>query len=158
MLSKNGYENMTQGNYEDVFVQEAIERIDAIVNADNQLILGGGRVDGAIHKPICYRNSLVLAAENDCRSIAFHCISTGVYGYSIEDAAKIAVDTVLTSLSGRNSIRPEMEVVFCCFSERDKKVFLKGHFTMPFKSQHGLAQYLPTNRKKVQSNARDQHH
>ena len=42
----------------------------------------------------CYRNSLALAAENGCRSIAFPCISTGVYGYPIEDAAKIAIREV----------------------------------------------------------------
>ena len=42
----------------------------------------------------CYRNSLALAAENGCKSIAFPCISTGIYGYPIEDAAKIAVREV----------------------------------------------------------------
>lgn len=42
----------------------------------------------------CYRNSLALAAENVCKSIAFPCISTGVYGYPIEDAAKIAIREV----------------------------------------------------------------
>ena len=153
--------------------------VDAIVNAANQRMLGGGGVDGAIHRaagrelfeaclkvpevrpgvrcptgearitpgfrlpakfvihtvgPVyrdgrhgepellaaCYRNSLALAAENACRSIAFPCISTGVYGYPIEEAAKIAVDTVRAFLSGRDSARPEMEVVFCCFSERDQ--------------------------------------
>ena len=124
--------------------------VDAIVNAANQVMLGGGGVDGAIHDaageelfkaclkvpevrpgvrcptgearitpgfklpakfvihtvgPVyrdgqhgepeklaaCYRNSLALAAENGCKSIAFPCISTGVYGYPIEKAAKIAV-------------------------------------------------------------------
>ena len=125
----------------------------AIVNAANQVMLGGGGVDGAIHDaageelfkaclkvpevrpgvrcptgearitpgfklpakfvihtvgPVyrdgqhgepeklaaCYRNSLALAAENGCKSIAFPCISTGVYGYPIEDAAKIALREV----------------------------------------------------------------
>lgn len=70
----------------------------------------------------CYRNSLALAAENGCKSIAFPCISTGVYGYPIEDAARIAIDTVRAFL-GRDSARPEMGVVFCCFSERDFEVF-----------------------------------
>ena len=156
--------------------------VDAIVNAANQRMLGGGGVDGAIHRaaspelyeaclkvpevrpgvrcptgearitpgfrlpakfvihtigPVyrdgrhgepellaaCYRNSLALAAENHCRSIAFPCISTGVYGYPVEDAARIAVDTVRSFLSGRDSARPEMEVIFCCFSERDKQVY-----------------------------------
>ena len=127
--------------------------VDAIVNAANQVMLGGGGVDGAIHRaagrelyeacrkvpevrpgircptgearitsgfklpvkfvihtvgPVyrdgfhgepeklaaCYRNSLALAAENGCKSIAFPCISTGIYGYPIEDAAKIAVREV----------------------------------------------------------------
>ena len=156
--------------------------VDAIVNAANQLMLGGGGVDGAIHRaagrelyeaclavpevrpgvrcptgearitpgfrlpakfvihtvgPVyrdglhgepdklaaCYRNALALAAEHDCRSIAFPCISTGVYGYPIEDAARIAVDTVRAFLSGRDSARPEMDVVFCCFSERNKDIY-----------------------------------
>ena len=158
--------------------------VDAIVNAANQMMLGGGGVDGAIHRaagrelyeaclampevrpgvrcptgearitpgfrlpakfvihtvgPVyrdglhgepeklaaCYRNSLALAAENACRSIAFPCISTGVYGYPIEDAARIAVDTLRAFLSERASARPDMEVVFCCFSNRDKAVYEK---------------------------------
>ena len=157
-------------------------QVDAIVNAANQAMLGGGGVDGAIHRaagrelyeaclavpevrpgvrcptgearitpgfrlpakfvihtvgPVyrdglhgepeklaaCYRNSLALAAENHCRSIAFPCISTGVYGYPLEDAAKIAVATVRSFLSERAPARPDMEVVFCCFSERDKRVY-----------------------------------
>ena len=127
--------------------------VDAIVNAANQVMLGGGGVDGAIHRaagselykaclkvpevrpgvrcptgearitpgfklpakfvihtvgPVyhdgqhgepeklaaCFRNSLALAAENGCKSIAFPCISTGIYGYPKEDAAKIAVREV----------------------------------------------------------------
>ena len=127
--------------------------VDAIINAANQVMLGGGGVDGAIHRaagpelykaclkvpevrpgmrcptgearitpgfrlpakfvihtvgPVyrdglhgepeklaaCYRNSLALAAENGCKSIAFPCISTGIYGYPIEEAAKIAVREV----------------------------------------------------------------
>jgi len=151
--------------------------VDAIVNAANQVMLGGGGVDGAIHRaagrelyeaclkvpearpgvrcptgearitpgfklpakfvihtvgPVyrdghhgepeklanCYRNSLALAVENGCKSIAFPCISTGVYGYPIEDAAKIAVREVREFL-----VAKEMEVIFCCFSERDVKVY-----------------------------------
>ena len=70
----------------------------------------------------CYRNSLALAAENGCKSIAFPCISTGVYGYPIEDAAKIAVREVRSFLSHAEGAE-EMEVIFCCFSERDKNVY-----------------------------------
>ena len=165
--------------------------VDAIVNAANQVMLGGGGVDGAIHRaagrelyeaclkvsevrpgvrcptgearitpgfklpakfvihtvgPVyrdgqhgepeklaaCYRNSLALAAENGCKSIAFPCISAGVYGYPIEDAAKIAVGEVREFLAtstfahfatADKESAEEMEVVFCCFSERDKRVY-----------------------------------
>lgn len=165
--------------------------VDAIVNAANQRMLGGGGVDGAIHRaagpelyeaclkvpevrpgvrcstgearitpgfrlpakfvihtvgPVyrdglhgepellaaCYRNSLALAAENGCKSVAFPCISTGVYGYPIEDAAKIAVREVEGFLTQRRrdaegegcaSSRPQIEVIFCCFSERDKAIY-----------------------------------
>ena len=182
--------------------------VDAIVNAANQVMLGGGGVDGAIHRaagkelfeaclkvpevrpgvrcptgearitpgfrlpakfvihtvgPVyrdgqhgepeklaaCYHNSLALAAENGCKSIAFPCISTGVYGYPIEDAAKIAVGEVKRFLSpaesemrrrsfasegrfgnaepeGCASVREnaeEIEVIFCCFSPRDAAVY-----------------------------------
>ena len=157
--------------------------VDAIVNAANQPMLGGGGVDGAIHRaagpelyeaclavpevrpgvrcptgearitpgfrlpakfvihtvgPVyrdgrhgepgllaaCYRNALALAAEHACRSIAFPCISTGVYGYPIEDAAKIAVREVRAFLSAaKDAKNAEMEVVFCCFSKRNKTVY-----------------------------------
>ena len=167
--------------------------VDAIVNAANQVMLGGGGVDGAIHDaagpelykaclkvpevrpgvrcptgearitpgfrlpakyvihtvgPVyrdglhgepeklaaCYRNSLALAAENGCKSIAFPCISTGIYGYPIEDAAKIAVREVreflaATAYAKATAVRENakdaegMEVVFCCFSERDAAVY-----------------------------------
>ena len=160
--------------------------VDAIVNAANQRMLGGGGVDGAIHRaagrelfeaclkvpevrpgvrcptgearitpgfrlpakfvihtvgPVyrdgrhgepellaaCYRNSLALAAENNCRSIAFPCISTGVYGYPIEEATRIAIREVRAAVSARADARSDtaagMEVVFCCFSDCDKAVY-----------------------------------
>jgi O-acetyl-ADP-ribose deacetylase (regulator of RNase III) len=74
----------------------------------------------------CYRNSLALAAENGCKSIAFPCISTGVYGYPIEDAAQIAVHEVGEFLSRAETQMRKgegMEVIFCCFSARDAEVY-----------------------------------
>ena len=81
----------------------------------------------------CYRNSLALSAENGCKSIAFPCISTGIYGYPKEDAAKIAVREVRAFLAASTSAlcatadkeSAEMEVIFCCFSEKDKAVYEK---------------------------------
>ena len=75
----------------------------------------------------CYRNSLALAAENGCKSIAFPCISTGVYGYPKEEAAKIAVRDVREFLAAKNAKNAkdaeEMDVIFCCFSASDAAVY-----------------------------------
>lgn len=142
-------------------------KVDAIVNAANSSLLGGGGVDAAIHRgagpkllkecralrgcktgeakitrgyelparfvihtvgPIwnggdsneaellrsCYQNSLELAVENNCKSIAFSAISTGVYGFPAEKAAEIAVSTVEKFLKGQKS---PLKVIFCCFTE-----------------------------------------
>ena len=146
---------------------------DAIVNAANKTLLGGGGVDGAIHRaagkellaecrtlggcntgeakitagyklpakhvihtvgPIysgkksdsenlasCYRNSLNLLKSNGLHSVAFSCISTGVYGYPHEDAARIAWRTVndwINSNKGYN-----VTVIFCCFGNNNYKLY-----------------------------------
>jgi O-acetyl-ADP-ribose deacetylase (regulator of RNase III) len=69
----------------------------------------------------CYRESLRIAAERELRTIAFPSISTGIYGYPIELAASVALETVRGQVAenpGRFS-----EIVFCCFSQRDLEVY-----------------------------------
>jgi O-acetyl-ADP-ribose deacetylase (regulator of RNase III) len=68
----------------------------------------------------CYRNSLAIAAKHKMRSIAFPGISTGVYGYPIELAARIAVDTVCAVVQKSSKIE---EVLFCCFSASDLAIY-----------------------------------
>ncbi len=144
-------------------------RVDAIVNAANPSLMGGGGVDGAIHRaagpellaecfrlggcptgearitrgyllparhvihtvgPVyalglagepellrrCYESCLALAREHDLATIAFPSISTGAYGYPIEEASRIAVRAVRESLRDPSPIRL---VRFVCFSARD---------------------------------------
>jgi O-acetyl-ADP-ribose deacetylase (regulator of RNase III) len=82
--------------------------VEAIVNAANSSLLGGGGADGAIHRaagPV---------------TLAFPGISTGVYGYPVDLAAKVAVTTVRSSLNEFPAIR---EVIFCCFSPGDLGVY-----------------------------------
>ncbi len=68
----------------------------------------------------CYRASLDLAAENGVSSIAFPAISTGIYGFPLEQAARIAIATVAAGLARHGSIE---RVVFCCFGEEPTAVY-----------------------------------
>lgn len=70
----------------------------------------------------CYRNALLLADEKGLASIAFPAISTGIFGYPLEDAARVAVATVKDALSGLSSVRL---VRFVLFSSSDLEVFKK---------------------------------
>jgi O-acetyl-ADP-ribose deacetylase (regulator of RNase III) len=68
----------------------------------------------------CYRKSLELALENGVKTIAFPSISTGVYNYPIELAARVAVRNVSKFIEETGS---DIEVIFCCFSASDLKVY-----------------------------------
>jgi O-acetyl-ADP-ribose deacetylase len=155
---------------------------DAIVNAANSTLLGGGGVDGAIHRiggskilqecrlirstqwpdglptgkavitsggnlkakhvihtvgPVwlggfhveaellkqAYRNSLKLAVANGLKSVAFPSISTGAYRYPVEEASRIAVETIKNFLEKTDKLE---RVIFVLFSERDYQIYLKA--------------------------------
>ncbi len=68
----------------------------------------------------CYRNSLLLAAENDIQTIAFPGLSTGIFGYPLEAAAQIAVTTTREQLERLSSIQ---RVVFCCFGAEPTEIY-----------------------------------
>ncbi len=159
------------------------EDVEAIVNAANRSLMGGGGVDGAIHRaggreilkecreirrtqhpdglptgqavmttagkmaakhiihtvgPVygrggkgkaeqltaCYRNSLSLAAEKGLKRVAFPAISTGVYGYPLDEAAQLSSQAIEEFLSSDPSVQ-EVRLVF--FSRQDAEIFLKHH-------------------------------
>ena len=154
-----------------------VQTTDALVNAANASLLGGGGVDGAIHRaggprileecrairarqgslptgkavvtsggnlrarhvihtvgPVwhgglnredellaeAYRNSLLVALSQGCKTVAFPSISTGVYGFPIERAARIALNTVREFVTAHPGLS---EVRFVVFSERDEEVY-----------------------------------
>ena len=164
----NAQINLIQGNITQL-------EIDAIVNAANTSLLGGGGVDGAIHRaagkqlleecrtlngcptgdakitkgynlpakyvihtvgPVwnggkynekelltgCYKNSLQLAIENNCRTIAFPNISTGVYRFPKDIAAQIAISTVKSFIEKNTIIE---KVIFVCFDKENFEIYNK---------------------------------
>lgn len=161
--------------------------VDAIVNAANGSLLGGGGVDGAIHRaagpellaecrtlggcptgqarmtqgyrlaarfvihtvgPIyqggeagealllasCYRQSLELAHQADLRSLAFPCISTGIFGYPKREACLIAIETVQSWLD--RFALPD-KVVFCCFEPADALLYRQALSAHASHETHG---------------------
>jgi O-acetyl-ADP-ribose deacetylase (regulator of RNase III) len=80
----------------------------------------GGRSGEADQLASCYRRSLELAEARDLCSIAFPCISTGVFGYPLEEATRIALETIRQWMAEDHQVR---EVICCCFSESDAEVY-----------------------------------
>jgi O-acetyl-ADP-ribose deacetylase (regulator of RNase III) len=82
-------------------------------------VYNGGKGNVAELLKSCYQNSLALAIENDCKTIAFPNISTGIYGYPKQEAAEIAITTVIDFLDKYNSIET---VIFICFDDENYKL------------------------------------
>ncbi|MBS1211203.1 MAG: ymdB [Proteobacteria bacterium] len=80
----------------------------------------GGQQQEAALLAACYRNTLILAQTHALTRIAFPCISTGVYGYPQEAAARIALETVRTSLPVCPAVQ---EIIFCCFLATDLAIY-----------------------------------
>jgi O-acetyl-ADP-ribose deacetylase (regulator of RNase III) len=85
-----------------------------VIHAVGPVWQGGGSDEDALLAS-CYRTALDLAATNQLTSIAFPAISTGIYGFPADRAARIAVGTVVSELSA--APRSIARAVFCCFSE-----------------------------------------
>ena len=97
--------------------------VDAIVNAANQALLGGGGVDGAIHRaagPALLEACRQLATDHQLKTVAFPNISTGVYGFPKAKAAKIAIDAVKSFLEQSGSVE---EVIFVVFDAENESLY-----------------------------------
>ena len=82
----------------------------------------GGNNNESILLANCYRNSLKLAVENGCFSVAFPNISTGIYGFPKEEAAEIAIHEVKLFLVSNNFIK---QVIFCCYDNENYSIYHK---------------------------------
>ncbi len=80
-------------------------------------------VDDANLLANCYKNSLELAKENGIKSIAFPCISTGVYGYPQDKAAEVAIFTIEKWCTGNPNY--EMKIIICCYGKTALKYYEK---------------------------------
>ena len=89
-----------------------------VIHAVGPVWSGGARGEPGLLAQ-CYRSALSLAAEHDIESLAFPCISTGIYGYPARQAAEVAVATIRAWLE--EHARPE-RVVLCVFAEEDRRV------------------------------------
>jgi len=87
-------------------------------------VYGRSQGDDAELLASCYRRSLEIADEHQLRSIAFPSISTGAYGYPIEEASRIALRTTRAFLEGQTTLE---HVVFVTFSEEDRRVYEKAY-------------------------------
>jgi O-acetyl-ADP-ribose deacetylase (regulator of RNase III) len=96
-----------------------------VIHAVGPVWHGGARGEPALLAS-CYLRSIEIAAANGIETLAFPGISTGVYGYPVEPAAKIAVTTVELALQKFPALQ---EITFCCFSAHDLRIYqdlLKG--------------------------------
>ncbi|CAN9188424.1 unnamed protein product [Alternaria alternata] len=99
--------------------------VDAIVNAANTSLLGGGGVDGAIHRAA--GRGLAGRVRNTRRvSIAFAALSTGVYGYPSGEASLVALETVRKFLDDEGKADKLDRVIFCNFLQKDEDAYFKN--------------------------------